>query len=659
MNRPRRWASGAIAVLIVFLATFLRVRHLDTTEMGGDQAFLLNTSMRWINGGPMPLAANKSSVGTMHGPMIQYLYALALRLWGDILSVAALTAVSGVAAVALTGWAAHRTFGKHAAYLAGLAFAVSPWSVFFSQLIWNPTMVPVFSALTLGCLLVYFSVEQRSAYLFVSLVSSAVMIQLHPGTAVQLVTLLAACLLFRDKVRIWPLLVGGMVFTLIQLPFLLYHWGAGGSDLLGVLKVAQQPVPLSSAALLVSFDLLRAQGLLGSVRHVGASDTLASMLLAVSLIHGIWCAARAFPRRQSDPGAASKLSALTVLLIWFALPVLFHLRSPHYLQTHYLIGQLPAHFLLIGFAASSFGHSLEPLASRFQQGARGYPARLALWSLALSPLLALVGWQCGFNLSFQDHRYHTSIGPPQIRHVRLALRSSRRLLVKHPSCHLVVLAQGHSVETSELSLIREFMAGDRVVLADGHLAVPISWPCTIYLDTQGASAASNWLRKSAEFLPTESFRVPGDDWRFYRLVSQVSAEKRSPAPPDSPRPQWTNGVTLTSYEGGELSPGSTLPLTLTWTVTDPVPDVLYHFGTYLLTIDGQLLAQSDGPGFDSIQWRRGDSFITWFDIQAPETLDPGRYQVGVALYTWPEVERIELEGGGNTALLDEVEMAVP
>ncbi len=659
MNRHRRWASAALAILIATLAIFLRVRHLDTTGIWGDQAFLLNTSMRWVNGGPIPLAANKSSIGTMHGPMIQYLYALALRLWGDILSVAALTALSGVAAVALTGWAAHRTLGKLPAYLAALTFAVSPWSVFFSQLIWNPTMVPVFSALTLACLLVYFCVEQRPVYLIVSLVSSAVMTQLHPGTAVQLITLLAACLLFRRRVRTWPLLVGGLVFVVIQLPFLLYHWGAGGSDLLGMLEVAQQPVPLSPAALLVSFDLVRAQGLLSSVRHVPTFDTLASAVLALSLIHGVWSGARAFARRHRDPGAARKLSAMTILVLWFALPVLFYLRSPHYLQTHYLIGQLPAHFLLIGSAAASLGHVLERSASRIHRGAAGYPTRLALWSLALSPLLVLFGWQFGFNLTFQDHRYHASSGPAQIRHVREAIGSSRRLLAEHPACHLVALAPGHSVEISELSLLREFLAEDRVVLADGHLSVPIPWPCAIYLDAQGASAASMWLRDSAETLPTESVRVLGDNWQFYRLSSPVAPEESCKATPDSPCFEWANRVMLTGYERGELGPGTTLPLTLTWTVTDPVPDVLYHFGTYLLTIDDQLMAQSDGPGFDSIQWRRGDSFITWFEIPVPATLDSGRYQVGVALYTWPDVERIPLKDGGNTAFLEEVEIRTP
>jgi hypothetical protein len=66
-----------------------------------------------------------------------------------------------------------------------------------------------------------------------------------------------------------------------------------------------------------------------------------------------------------------------------------------------------------------------------------------------------------------------------------------------------------------------------------------------------------------------------------------------------------------------------------------------------------VIAQSDGPGFDSIQWRAGDTFVTWFEIAVSEDLSPGDYRVAVALYTWPALERIDLISGGNTAFLEQ------
>jgi hypothetical protein len=61
MQKTKRFIEIAPFVLVLGLALFLRIRHLDTTGIWGDQSFTLNTAMRWVNGGAMPLAANKSS----------------------------------------------------------------------------------------------------------------------------------------------------------------------------------------------------------------------------------------------------------------------------------------------------------------------------------------------------------------------------------------------------------------------------------------------------------------------------------------------------------------------------------------------------------------------------------------------------------------------
>ena len=104
----------ALAVAILLFALLLRLRGLDTTGLWGDQAFTLNTAMRWVNGGPLPLAANKSSVGFVNPPLIEYLYGAALFLWGDILSVSLLTLLGGLVAVAVTGAVTARLVGHRA-----------------------------------------------------------------------------------------------------------------------------------------------------------------------------------------------------------------------------------------------------------------------------------------------------------------------------------------------------------------------------------------------------------------------------------------------------------------------------------------------------------------------------------------------------------------
>lgn len=642
-----------MCLLVLALALFLRLRALDTTGLWGDQSFLLNTAMRWVNGGPMPLAANKLSAGFMSPPMIEYLYAAALWAWPDVLSVALLTAISGLLAVVVAGWATYKAFGRRAALWTMLLFAVNPWSVYYSQLIWNPTMVPLFAALTFACLLLYFAVEQRPAYLVLAFVWAACLTQVHPAAATQLLVMGVACVLFWRKLRLWPLLLGVALFGALYAPFLVFEATAGWMDVQAVLDLARQPAPFSLASWLVSLDVIRAHGLLSTVKGVLHFDRLAVALLALSLAYAGGKGAHAFFRRRHHAEAERKAIAISILLLWFVVPVVFYLRSSHYLQLYYMIGQVPAHFVLVGVCLAGAQRGLEHLARRARQGKARRAVRLAAWAVLPLPLLTLVIWQCAFNVHFQDVRRQNKFGDAvQIRHIRAAVQAVQRLLAERPECGIVAISEGHRVELSELSLLREFTAPERILLTDGRLAVPLPATCGIYLDALPGSRASRWVAATATPL-AEAIPAPDATWRFYAL----SAARPDPVP--ARLATWQNGVALTRYERGGVVPGAALSLTLEWVVEAPPPRKVYHVGTYLLTVDNQVVAQSDGPGFDSIQWRVGDRFIAWFDIAVPPDLPPGDYQIAVAFYSWPWLERVDLTSGGNTAFLERVAVPSP
>ena len=650
-ERKRLLLEAVLALLVFGLALFLRVRHLDTTEIWADQALTLSIAMQWIGGGDIPLAANKSSIGFMNPPMVEYLFAAALRVWPDVLSVAIMTLISGMVAVAATGWATRRVFGERAAFWAALLFAVNPWGVLYSQQIWNQTMVPVFASLMFACLLLYFAVEQRSIYLILGFVWAACMTQVHPGTVIQLLTMGLVCVVFLRKLRIWPLVVGSAIFVLSYVPFLLYESGVGWADVKVLFDLAGELAPLSPAAIFLSFDLLRAQGLFKAARYVVEFDTLATILLALSLTYTIAACVHACMRRCGGQETAQRRTALIILLLWFFLPILFYLRSAHYLQIYYLIGQWPTHFVLIGVCVAGLQRVVERLARSAKRTVTRRVLQIATW-VVLLPLLVLVGWQVWFNLQYQDHRFDAHKGSPQIRHVRAAIQTSRQLLAERPGCHLVVVAKGHHLEASELSLLRGFVSWERVLLTDGNLAVPVPAPCAAYLDALPGSQGSAWLEAVAVPLSEKTIEVLGERWRFYDLPEEARADVVEGFFSQEPLAAWANGVALVRYERGAVRPGTVLRLKLVWSVETQPPEVVYHFGTYLLTLDNRVIAQSDGPGFDSIQWREGDMFITWFDISVPPDLSPGDYQSAVALYTWPGLERIDLAAGGNTAFLE-------
>ena len=661
------WLGAAI--LLAALA--LRLRGLDTTPLWGDQAFTLNTAMRWVNGGAIPLAANKSSVGFVNPPMIEYLYAAALWLWEDILAVSLLTLAGGLLAVGITGFVLARLFGRRAALWGMATFAVAPWAVNWSQLIWNQTMAPPFAALALGGLLLYLAERPRPVYLIVSFAAAAAMTQVHPGTAVQLLTMGLSLLLFRRRARLRHVLLGAAVFALLYLPYLVYQIGTGWADIRSIGEVVGQETTFSGAAALLSLDLIHAQGLFRSVPRVATFDALMTALFLGTLVVvvGRWISSRWRIAGDKQDGASFRIShfvsrispaaggrpsdfvALTVLLLWFFLPLLFYLRASVYLQNYYLIGQWPAHFMILGIGLDTAQRLAE------EQGARaGSAAARRAWAAAAVllplPFLAVFAYQVFFTLRYQDARAAGNEPHLQVRHARTIIDASRRLLDERPACRLVGLGHGHQAENSDLALLQEFVDPARVILADGDLSLPLPMPCGVYLDARPGSSASYALAAGARPLPEEQVRVRDQTWQFYE---RVEPENR-PASPAIAR--WDAGIDLIGYFSDEIIPGEEMTVALTWDVTGR-PGALYHFGAYLLDEAGAVAAQHDGPGFDSVQWRPGDRFVTFHPLPIPADLPEGTYRTAAALYTWPELVRAGLAGGGDTAFLDARAFTLP
>ena len=636
-RRSHNYTFPLSVAAVLLLALLLRLRGLETTGLWGDQAFTLNTAMRWVNGGPLPLAANKSSVGFVNPPLIEYLYGAALFLWRDILSVSLLTLLGGLVAVAVTGAVTARLWGRRAALWAMLAFAAAPWAVFWSQLIWNQTLVPPFAALALGGLLLYLFDRPRAVYLVGSFAATAAMIQVHPGSAVQLLTIAVALLLYRRRVRPAHVVVGAAVFALLFLPYLLYQIGTGWADLAAVRATAGQEATFSSAALRLSLDLLRAQGLYRAVPGVEAFDALAAGLFVVALGVVVWrvlFGGRGAAERGQDPLHSSPAP---LLLLWFAAPLLFYWRSGVYLQNYYLIGQWPAHFMILGIGLDTLQRAAERWPGRERLG------RVAAWLLPL-PLLALVAFQVFFSLRYQDARAAGDGPPLQVRHARALIDESRRLLAGRPECRLVGLGHGERVDNSDLALLVEFTDPARVLLADGDLALPLPSPCAVYLDARPGSRASYALAAQAQPIPDAGVTVKGQRWQFYDW-------HEGPRGDTTGAPRW-NDASLVGVFRGDPTPGQNLTFVLTWEIAAR-PAVAYHFGLYLLDAAGGVAAQHDGPGFDSAQWRPGDRFVTFHPLPLPPDLPAGDYRAGVALYTWPDIVRALLLDGADMATADE------
>jgi hypothetical protein len=639
-----RWLRLGLVAVILLAAVWLRQHLLETTIIGGDQSFTLHAAMRWVNEGQIPLTANKSSVGIMNPPMIVYLYAPALRLWPDVLSVAWLTLIAGVGALALAAWATYRLFGWRASLWALLLFAVNPWAVLYSQLIWNQTMVPFFATLTLTSLLLYFADRPKGIYLVLAFTGAACMTQVHPGSMMQVGTIGLILLLFWRQVRFWPLVAGISVFALSYVPFLMYQIGTGWIDVQATLAMAGESGTFSLASILVSLDLLHAKGLVPTAVLTRPVDTAMTILFGLSLLYTAVWGSQQFLQRQQNEAAQRHSRAVIILLLWLAVPVLFYLRTSVYLQVYYVISQWPAPFILMGLTLAAAQKWLE----RPWRRTWGRPVSLALSTV----LLLIVAGQIILNWQIQTARLND--GQVQIRHIRQTIEQVNGLVRQRPDCSLVLVSEGHQEEISRLSLLRQFTQAEGVLLTDGRLALPLPAPCGLYLDALPGSEASRWLVETAVNLPDATLTIHNEIWRFYELSAERRNQFISPLAADGETAVWQNGTSLLHLTYGTAQTGGSLPLTMLWHVHDQPAPRHYHTGAYLLTADNQVAAQLDGPGFDSIQWHTGLYFLTWVPIPVPAELPPGTYRLALAQYVWPTLERSELTTGENLFLGPEI-----
>ncbi len=266
-------------------------------------------------------------------------------------------------------------------------------------------------------------------------------------------------------------------------------------------------------------------GVYRSVPRTAAFDNLAAGLFLFALalaVWRLWAAVRArnrgpVPEPDKDTAAARPASdrsaeyvALSIILLWFLMPLLFYTRSSVYLQNYYLVGQWPAHFILVGIGLDTAQRAAARMARRATTTAAGRAWRVAGYLLP-ALFLALVVFQVFFTIRYQNARVAGNGPPLQVRYARAIINTSRELLAAGPEWRLVGLGHGHQVENSDLALLQEFVDPARVMLADSELALPLPSPAAFYLDSRPGSLGSYSPR---------SLRVWKPRWvaRFQRAI---------------------------------------------------------------------------------------------------------------------------------------------
>jgi len=677
-QRPtvRRTAALCLLAAVLAIAAYLRFRGLAYSEMGSDQSILYSIAMTWVNGGPPPLAANKSSAGIMNPPLVEYLIGLPLMLRTTLLSAVRFQALLSVGAVLALYLYTVPLFGRRVALLATFLFAANPWTVTYSRFIWNPNPIPLFSTLLLGSLLTVVAGDRRRPlHLALSFLWLAAVTQLHLSGLVLVPVVGLALIIFRRRwwpagrhvgswKGLWPLLLGAALFLLLYLPFILYEAAVGFGDAQAVWNALRGAgdggqATVNAASWLLTRDLTTGAGFSRgqtvwreAVWPAFWLQTVVGWLFAAALAYG--AAAPLFRRwrrrrRRSQKRLPPRLVGLSILALWIVVPVLAYVRHTVYLQHYYFLYLLPAPFLLLALFVDEAGRWL-----RRRRGARGlHRAAGGLWA---APLLLLGAWHVHVN--------HVGLGllvagerrPARtVAAVQEIIDRSRRLLAEHPACDLVIVAEAGTFEKSPLGLVRDFVAPRPVRYLEAGRGYIIPDGCSLYLRAAGDPLVDGWLASAGRPLVQKD----GDssavvkEGAFYRVDGEQSAH-----PP--PLESWANGLALLSVEAS-TSPTAGRPLTLIyrWQVTAPPPPADYHFFNHVLDAGGDLVAQEDAAAIDARSWREGDVLVTRFTIRLPGELPAGRYTVHVGLYTWPDVTRIPLAGDRSAATFRIASFEIP
>ena len=397
------WIAKPDTLLLVVLASVLRLSGLNQTTFLADQAGMYSLGLSAIAHHALPVTGIRSSIGTLNMPA-SILLLLPFILLGDPDWGTLATAVVNIGAVLLLYALANHYVGRRTALVAGFLYATAPWAVFFSRFIWQQNLLaPVV------LLLVWFVcrgvIDGRRGWLGWSVLLWGIALQLHPSAAPLITLIIFGWLLTWRTIRWRDLFYSGLALAVLFLPSLAWEIVSKGSDVTLYVDFAERKASYSTQVLHVLYYVLTPPRL-----HYFGDATLyyrlypsfawvtqvLGALYAVSVIWLLLVLAlfgrrllrtaglsprqalrrpgdtwRAFQslqalqrlqqsatRAKSDGGTPASSSGrnargidarfLIIMLLWQVSPILSMLKPPKAIQEHYLLVILPALFLMIG-----------------------------------------------------------------------------------------------------------------------------------------------------------------------------------------------------------------------------------------------------------------------------------------------------------------------
>jgi len=644
-----RRALEIIAItLVLLLAAYLRLNHLDWTEFKQDEANLSQIAYTMARTGEIPLHSIGASTGVVNLPLAAWLLAVPYAVSGSPIVATAFLAGLNVLAVAgcyamarswFKAWSAHYVLG---ALAAALLFAVAPWAMVYSRKLWANDFLPLFVIGWAWTGWLTF-VRRKPWWLIAHAVLLGACIQLH-YSALMLAPVSAVWFIaFIKRVSWRAVLIAAVIFVLLFAPFLIADAERGSPNVTRFIALFQQPGTTDSAAVNNAWLLttgLEVHSLAGPQEFenfralVPWSDGI-SWLVGLLVISGLIVAAidvlRAIPQHTWDDRSAVAL----LLATWLLIPIVGQLSHRTPLYVHYFLPILPAPFVLVGYLVTRV--SLTPALSQKGRGRAFLAALIAL--IALAQAIQTTTLQ-----QFVAARPTPGAMSIPIGYYERIVHEAKIALQETGGAEIIVNTRGSNVNSEEYPAIFNFLLNEVP-----HRFVDVSqsarvYPAASHIQIDYAPDGSLAFAKAGRDLIGEiTLRTGEQPGHVYRSGGYTDPPCDVMATPG----RWQNGVSLLSAQIDPLKAGQSASVQLCLKI-DQLPSKEYHWTAQLWDKAGRRWAQVDDNGYPARYWRLGDVITQTLALDLPADLPAGDYVLRVGQYTWPEVKPVlSIDVAGN------------
>jgi hypothetical protein len=232
MKNDQKRFERALIVLLVFVAAMVRLFLISSSRFTGDEALFYQAAVQIHDGTFFPQLGPAVTGGAARhpGPLFYYLMSISQFFSRSPEAANAEVAILGAFSVGFV-WAAVRSMlGFFPAFIAALLMAFSPWSILYSDRIWNANVIIFLVSVAFWAAVKVYQTPQ-SRWIALLIAVSAVMPQFHLSVPVVWLSLLV---MIAPKWKQWNwkwAVLGVLIGVVGYIPYLEYEFQSGFANL--------------------------------------------------------------------------------------------------------------------------------------------------------------------------------------------------------------------------------------------------------------------------------------------------------------------------------------------------------------------------------------------------------------------------------------------